>query len=121
MAACRDAMQSAAATAGRQARRRGSARALDEAAARGPAILPALRQAVLDRARAAARRCCADCSRPSRSPLHDLPPELRDSWIAADGRARVEVFPKGDARDTGCWSALSPRCARLRPTRPARR
>lgn len=31
--------------------------------------------------------------------LASLPAELRDSWIAADGRARVEVFPKGDARD----------------------
>jgi hypothetical protein len=31
--------------------------------------------------------------------LTDLPSELRDSWIAADGEARVEVFPKGDARD----------------------
>jgi hypothetical protein len=31
--------------------------------------------------------------------LESLPPELRDSWIAADGRARIEVFPKGDARD----------------------
>jgi uncharacterized protein len=31
--------------------------------------------------------------------LVDLPPELRDSWIAPDGAARVEVFPKGDASD----------------------
>ena len=31
--------------------------------------------------------------------LESLPPELRNGWIAADGRARIEVFPKGDARD----------------------
>jgi len=31
--------------------------------------------------------------------LADLPPELRDGWITPDGRARIEVFPKGDARD----------------------
>ena len=31
--------------------------------------------------------------------LEDLPPELHDSWITPDGRARVQVFPKGDARD----------------------
>src|SRR6266446_2847787 len=31
--------------------------------------------------------------------LADLPPELRDGWITPDGRARIEVFPRGDARD----------------------
>ncbi len=31
--------------------------------------------------------------------LDSLPPSLRSEWIAADGQARVEVFPKGDARD----------------------
>lgn len=33
--------------------------------------------------------------------LADLPADLRDSWIAPDGTARIEVFPKGDARDPG--------------------
>jgi hopanoid biosynthesis associated RND transporter like protein HpnN len=31
--------------------------------------------------------------------LETLPPELRQDWIAADGRARVQVFPKGDFND----------------------
>jgi uncharacterized protein len=31
--------------------------------------------------------------------LADLPADLRDSWIAPDGAARIEVFPKGNARD----------------------
>jgi predicted exporter len=31
--------------------------------------------------------------------LADLPAELRDSWVAPDGEARIEVFPKGNARD----------------------
>jgi uncharacterized protein len=31
--------------------------------------------------------------------LETLPPELAGDWIASDGRARIEVFPKGDARD----------------------
>jgi hopanoid biosynthesis associated RND transporter like protein HpnN len=30
--------------------------------------------------------------------LDSLPPELKSEWIAADGEARVEVFPKGDTR-----------------------
>lgn len=28
-----------------------------------------------------------------------LPTELKRDWVAADGRARIEVFPKGDAND----------------------
>src|SRR5207237_5008322 len=31
--------------------------------------------------------------------LETLPQDLKRDWIAADGRARIEVFPKGDAND----------------------
>ncbi len=31
--------------------------------------------------------------------LATLPDELRRDWVAADGRARIEVFPRGDAND----------------------
>ncbi len=31
--------------------------------------------------------------------LANLPDDLRRDWVAADGRARIEVFPKGDAND----------------------
>jgi predicted RND superfamily exporter protein len=31
--------------------------------------------------------------------LESLPDEVRRDWIASDGRARIEVFPKGDAND----------------------
>jgi len=31
--------------------------------------------------------------------LATLPDELKRDWVAADGRARIEVFPKGDAND----------------------
>jgi hopanoid biosynthesis associated RND transporter like protein HpnN len=31
--------------------------------------------------------------------VDDLPSELRRDWIAADGRARVEVYPRGDSSD----------------------
>jgi len=31
--------------------------------------------------------------------LQTLPPELVHDWIAADGRARIEVFPKGNPND----------------------
>ena len=28
-----------------------------------------------------------------------LPPEIREDWLAADGRARIQVFPSGDSND----------------------
>lgn len=31
--------------------------------------------------------------------LDTIPPDLKQDWIAADGRYRIEVFPKGDPRD----------------------
>src|SRR5207253_5676726 len=31
--------------------------------------------------------------------LADLPADLVRDWVARDGRARIEVFPKGDAND----------------------
>jgi hypothetical protein len=31
--------------------------------------------------------------------LETLPPDLVADWIARDGRARVQVFPRGDGDD----------------------
>jgi hopanoid biosynthesis associated RND transporter like protein HpnN len=31
--------------------------------------------------------------------LETIPPELKQDWVASDGRYRIQVFPKGDARD----------------------
>ncbi|MGH6938571.1 MMPL family transporter [Hypericibacter sp.] len=31
----------------------------------------------------------------------NLPPDLVRDWVAADGRARVQLFPKGDSNDNG--------------------
>jgi len=31
--------------------------------------------------------------------LEDLPPDIKSDWIASDGRARIEVFPKGIVSD----------------------
>lgn len=74
------------------------AQALDEAAARGPGIVPALRQVLLAGLQ---QRLAVLGTLLQAGPvtLADLPAELRDSWIAADGRARIEAFPQGDARD----------------------
>ncbi len=39
--------------------------------------------------------------------LADLPPDLRERYVAADGRARVEVFPRDDLNDNGAMRAFA--------------
>ncbi|HVB17788.1 MAG TPA: MMPL family transporter [Stellaceae bacterium] len=106
MAKCRDALRPLAVPGGSPGGSPGGeqspaarlANALDAAVARGPAIVPALRAALLTglQQRLTALRAAIQAKPVT---LASLPPQLRDSWIAADGRARDEVFPKGDARD----------------------
>ena len=38
--------------------------------------------------------------RPERVTVQSVPPELARDWVAADGRARIEVLPGGDPNDT---------------------
>ena len=35
----------------------------------------------------------------SKITLDTLPPDIKEDWLAKDGRARLEIFPKGDGRD----------------------
>lgn len=74
------------------------ARSLDAAIERGPGILPALRQSLLAGLRPQLA-LLAQLIHPQKISLETLPAELRSDWITPDGRARVEVFPKGDGRD----------------------
>ena len=73
------------------------ARALQQVVARGAAILPMLIQNLSGNA---ARRLdeLRESLNPHKVTLADLPQSLKDDWVASDGRARVEVFPKGDMR-----------------------
>jgi hopanoid biosynthesis associated RND transporter like protein HpnN len=98
MAACRDALRPLAAAGGPQSPAGRFATALDAALAHGPSIAAPLRAALLTglQQRLVALRELIEAKPVT---LVDLPPELRDSWIAPDGRARIEVFPEGDARD----------------------
>jgi predicted RND superfamily exporter protein len=36
---------------------------------------------------------------PQKVTLDTLPADLKDDWVAKDGRARIEIFPKADMRD----------------------
>jgi len=98
LAACRDALQPLAASGGTDSPAARLARALGEAVARGPAILPALRETLLGGLEQRLRTL-GELLQAEKVTVASLPGELRDSWIAADGRARIEVFPRGDARD----------------------
>lgn len=47
--------------------------------------------------------------------LKNLPPALVRDWIAADGRARVEVFPKGDPNDNNAMRDFARAVLRVAP------
>jgi len=98
MNACRGALHSVAAAGGRQSPAARLADALDRAAAREAEIVPALDEVLLT---GLEQRITAlgDQIQAQKVTLASLPAELRDSWVAADGRARIEVFPQGNARD----------------------
>jgi hopanoid biosynthesis associated RND transporter like protein HpnN len=98
IADCRDKLRPVAAAVGPQSPAAQLAQALDAVLARGPVILPRLRETLLPGLQQRLAKL-AVLLQAKPVALEDLPPELRDGWIAADGRARVEVFPKGDARD----------------------
>ena len=90
------------------------AKALDEALARGAAALPALKANLaegVDR-RLDDLRLSLEAQPVS---LASLPDTLKSEWIAEDGRARVEVFPKGDARNNDVLRRFADAVAQLAP------
>lgn len=95
---CDEALRSAPGSPGQESPAARLRTALDAVRARGPAILPQLREALLPGLEQRLAKLAILLQAKPVS-LEDLPPELRQSWIAADGQARVEVFPRGDARD----------------------
>ena len=73
-------------------------RLVEQVGVKGVSIVPALRESLVG---ALAQRL--DLLRLMLQPekvTHDtLPADLKSAWVAQDGRARIEVFPKGDPRD----------------------
>jgi uncharacterized protein len=98
IAACRDALQKFVAAHPDAKPTARLATALGDALSRGPSIIPELNKALLS---GLLHRLdvLAQLLQAKQVGLADLPAELRDSWVAPDGEARVEVFPKGNARD----------------------
>jgi hopanoid biosynthesis associated RND transporter like protein HpnN len=74
------------------------AQALDQVQAKGPSVLPAVTANLTTgiKQRLDALRLSLEARPVS---LETLPAEIKSEWIAADGQARIEVFPKGDTND----------------------
>jgi uncharacterized protein len=90
------------------------ARALDEVLSRGLAALPALKANLaegIDR-RLEELRLSLQAQPVT---LDSLPEQLKRDWVAADGRARVKVFPKGDAGDNEVLRRFAAAVKRLAP------
>jgi hopanoid biosynthesis associated RND transporter like protein HpnN len=98
LAACREALQKFAAAHPDAKPAARLAAVLSAAATRGPQIVPALDKGLLS-GLLYRLQLLDQLLQAKPVALADLPADLRDSWIAPDGAARVEVFPKGNARD----------------------
>ena len=90
------------------------AQALDRVLARGASVLPALEANVapaiehrLDDLRLSLQAAPVT--------LESLPPSLKSEWISPDGQARVEVFPKGDARNNDVLRRFAMAVERIAP------
>ena len=87
---------------------------LDRVVARGAPALPALEENL---SRSAARRLEDVKLALSAAPvtLASLPSDIRGDWVATDGRYRVQVFPKGDARGSDVLQAFVAAVRRVAP------
>jgi hypothetical protein len=114
IAACRDALKKFVAAHPEAKPSAHLADALDKAVAKGPPIVPELDKALLS---GLLRRLnlLGQLIQAQQIGLGDLPPDLRSSWIAPDGAARIEVFPKGDARDPAVLRAFVAALHRIAP------
>jgi hopanoid biosynthesis associated RND transporter like protein HpnN len=95
---CREALAKLTAHAGSAGPPARLARALDGVLQRGPAVLQAIDKALiagLPHELALLREMLG--AQPAT--LASMPADLRAAWVTPDGRARLEIFPKGDARD----------------------
>ncbi|MDP4006100.1 MMPL family transporter [Methylobacterium sp. NEAU K] len=56
-----------------------------------------------------------DLLHPEKITLDNLPPQLKADWVAADGRARIEVHPKGDSNDDEVLRTFSDEVLKVAP------
>ncbi|MCJ2087313.1 MMPL family transporter [Methylobacterium sp. E-005] len=56
-----------------------------------------------------------DLLHPEKITLDNLPPQLKADWVAADGRTRIEVHPKGDSNDDAVLRRFSDEVLKVAP------
>jgi len=98
IAACRDALKTFTAAHPDAKPVARLAAALSAAVEHGPQIIPPLDKGLLS-GLLYRLKLLGQLIQAKAVTLADLPADLRNAWIAPDGAARVEVFPKGNARD----------------------
>jgi hopanoid biosynthesis associated RND transporter like protein HpnN len=95
---CRDALAALAVRGGPDSPPARLADALDGVLKRGPAVLPAIDKALIS-GLPHELGLLRELLSAGPVSLASLPPDLRRSWLTPGGRARVEIFPKGNPRD----------------------
>ena len=98
MADCRAALLAASASGKADGAATRLAQSLEAAITKGPGIVAPLGHSLLAGLKGQLAML-ADLLQARNVSITSLPPVLRDDWITPNGRARVEVFPKGNARD----------------------
>ena len=76
----------------------GVAAALTKLAGADPARRAAVEKTLLDGLKIRLEQI-RNALRPERVSIDDMPPDLQREWVAADGKARVEIAPKGNQND----------------------
>ncbi|MBE7199966.1 MAG: MMPL family transporter [Parafilimonas terrae] len=56
-----------------------------------------------------------DLLHPAKITLENLPPQLKADWVSADGRARVEIHPKGNSNDDAVLRKFSDEVLKVAP------
>ncbi len=84
------------------------AAAAPQARARATEVLVPPLTVMLDQARAVLQ--ASEVSRDT------LPPEIVEDWIAKDGKARVQIFPKGDSNDNRVLTRFTAAVSKVAPT-----
>ena len=91
---------------------------IDQAAEADPAVYPQLKRMLVDglMPRLATLKSAMTAGAVT---LETLPPEIKRDWIAADGTARIAIFPSGDDNDSGSSSSDAPPQLKKKGEEPA--
>ncbi len=101
-------------TSGPLATIQGFADTLDRLAGAEPSVREAAAAAVVPNLKALLTRLRSLLA-PAKITLENLPAQIRSDWIASDGRARIEVQPKGNSNDNSVLRRFSKEVLSIAP------